>query len=117
MTLEEVKNSYPNLARSLPENVFTDRELVVVDYNYDEIDAEEAGEFDPSEYNHFVYIAEAAREIIGEGGLSKLASRMEAHSAFDDFFASEEDLFGVQSDLTEEEIAKVVFSMIEEIVT
>ncbi len=117
MTLEEVKNSYPKLAQKLPENIFTDRELVVVDYNYDDVDAEEAGEFDPSEYNHFVYIAEAVRGIIGEEGLSKLASLMEAHSAFDDFFASEEDLFGVQSDLEEEEITKVIFAMIEEMIT
>ena len=117
MTLEEVKLTYPKLSKKLPENIFTDRELVVVDYNYDDVDSEEAGDFEPSEYNYFVYVTEIVKGIIGESGLLVLAEKMEASSAFDDFFASEEDLFGVQSDLEEEEISKVIFAMIEEIAT
>ena len=117
MTLDEVKKLYPKLTAKLPENIFTDRELVVVDHNYEDADGEETGEFDPSEYSHIIYIAVPTLEIIGEEGLAELTEMLENASQFSQFVASEEDLFGVESDLNEEEIEKVVFAMLEEVVS
>ncbi len=117
MTLETVKERYPKLAAKLPENVFTARELVVVDYNYDDIDSEEVGEFDPSEYNHFAYITEVTQHILGEEGLAALTEMIQKYEKFDDFFASEADLFGIQTALEEEEISMVLFEMIEEVLS
>jgi len=117
MTLEEVKNNFPALAAKLPENIFTDRELVVVDYNYEEPDGEETEEFDASVYNHILYIAAPTLEIIGENGLGKLTEMLESYEGFRHFSVSEEDLFGVYSDLNDEEISKLLFTMLEEIVS
>jgi hypothetical protein len=117
MTLEEVKERFPALAVKLPENIFTDRELVVVDHNYEEVDGEETAEFDPSEFSHIVYIATPMLEIIGAKGLALLTEKLEGHEIFSHFVAAEEDLFGVQSDLDEDEIAKAVFSTIEEVIS
>jgi len=117
MTLEEVKKRYPKLAAKLPENIFTDRELVVVDHNYEDAEGEETGEFDPSEYSHIIYIAVPTLEIIGEEGLAELTEKLENTAQFSQFVASEEDLFGVQSDLNEEEITEVIFQMLEEAVS
>jgi hypothetical protein len=116
MTLDEVKEIYPKLAVQLPENIFTDRELVVVDHNYEEADGEETGEFDPSEYNYIIYIAMPMLKILGEEGLAELTEKLKIFVGFSHFVASEEDLFGVQTDLGENEIIEVLFTVIEEIV-
>jgi len=117
MTLEVVKERYPKLAGKLPDNIFTARELVVVDYNYDDVDSEEVGEFEPSEYNHFAYITEVTQEILGEEGLEVLTVKLQEYDKFDDFFASEADLFGIQTILEDEEIAEAIFEMIEEVIS
>jgi len=117
MTLEEVKERFPALAGKLPENIFTDRELVVVDHNYEEVDGEETAEFDPSEYSHIIYIAVPMLEMIGATGLALLTQKLEELEQFSHFVAAEEDLFGVQSDLNEEQIAHIVFKTIEEVMS
>jgi hypothetical protein len=117
MTLDEVKNGFPALAAKLPGNIFTDRELVVVDHNYLEEDGEEAEEFDSNVYNHIIYIAVPTLEIIGESGLAELGEMLENFEQFERFVASEEDLFGVYTDLDEDGIAKAIFGMLEVIVS
>ncbi len=117
MTLEKVRNDFPAFAAKFPENIFTDRELIVVDHNYEEEDGEEAEEFDSSIYNHIIYIAEPTLEIIGDTGLAQLTERLENFAQFSRFVASEEDLFGVYSTLDAEEISRAVFGFIEEIVS
>jgi len=117
MTLEEVKKAFPAFAAKFPENIFTDRELVVVDDNYEDEDGEETEEFDSGVYNFIIYITVPTLEIIGESGLAELTERLENFEHFSRFTASEEDLFGVYSDLDEEEISKAIFAMLESVVS
>ena len=117
MTLEEVRNDFPALAARLPENIFTDRELVVVDDNYEEADGEETEEFDSSVYNYILYIAEPTLSMIGEEGLAELTEMLESFEHFERFTSSEEDLFGVYSDLSDTQISRAIFGMLEEIVS
>jgi len=117
MTLEDVRNDFPAFAAKLPEDIFTDRELVVVDDNYEEAEGEETEEFDSSVYNHIIYIAVPTLLIIGEDGLVKLTEMLENFENFERFTSSEEDLFGVYSDLNEAQISRAIFGMLEEIVS
>ena len=117
MTLEEVKNDFPALAARLPEDIFTDRELVVVDDNYEEAEGEETEEFDSSMYNYILYIAAPTLSILGENGLVELTGMLENFEHFERFASSEEDLFGVYSNLNDEQISRAVFGMLEEIVS
>jgi len=116
MTLEEIKKDFPVLAAKLPEGIFSDRELLVVDENYEEEDGEETAEFDPSEYSHMIYIAAPMVAILGKENLQKLAQSVEQHSEFEDFLASDDDLYGVKTALDEEAIAKRLYGMIEEMI-
>ncbi len=117
MTLEEVKNAFPALAARLPEDIFTDRELVVVDDNYVEAEGEETEEFDSSVYNYILYIAAPTLSILEEKGLAELTARLENFEHFERITSSEEDLFGIYSNLDEAQISRAVFSMIEEIIS
>jgi len=117
MTIESVKKDYPKFFEKVTEDTFTDRELVVVDHNYDDVDSEEAGDFDSGVYNHFIYITEISRTTIGEDGIIKLQEKLESDKNFDTFFASEDDLYGIQTNLNDKGISKVVFAYMEEIVS
>lgn len=117
MTLEEIRQRYPVLAERLPAELFTERELLVVDENYEEADGEEAAEFEPSEYSHMLYIAEPMQQILGEEGLKDLTEKITASKVFEEVLISEKDLFGLQTTLDEAEIAGKVFAMIEEVLT
>jgi len=115
MTLERIRATYPRLAQRLPSQLFTERELVVVDENYEEEEGEETGEFEPSEYNYILYIAEPMQQILGEEGLKDLTEKITASKLFEEVLASEKDLFGLQTALDEAAIAEKVFAMIEEV--
>ena len=117
MTLEEIRKTFPLFAAKIPENIFTDRELVVVDDNYKDAEGEETEEFDSDMYNFILYIAEPTVDIIGSEGLAMLTEALENFEGFGHFVSSEEDLFGLYSTLSEEEISKTVFGMLEEIVS
>ncbi len=117
MTIEIAKRDYPKFFEKVVQETFTDRELVVVDHNYDEVDAEEAGDFDPDVYNHFIYVTELSREAIGEDGIIALQEKLSSNENFDTFFASEDDLYGVQTDLDGSGISKIIFDSMEEIVS
>jgi hypothetical protein len=117
MTLDEIKSNFPVLGARFPENIFTSRELVIVDDNYVDEDGEETAEFEPSEYNYMLYIAEPMQEIIGEKGLSLLAKKIESSETFTASLAAEEDFFGLLTELNEEQISSEIFGMLEEIVS
>jgi len=117
MTLEEIRETFPAFAARFPENIFTDRELVVVDDNYKDAEGEETEEFDSDMYNFILYIAEPTVDIIGTEGLAVLTEQLENFEGFEHFVSAEEDLFGVYSTLSEEEISRAVFGMLEAIVS
>ncbi|AKF25594.1 hypothetical protein YH65_09540 [Sulfurovum lithotrophicum] len=109
----EVK--YPKLFDKLEDKEVELRHLLNVDENYEDYDSEEY-EFDFEEYNFVIYIAEPVQKILGEEKMSALADTLGDHSAFENFVISEEDLYGVKSALSEEEIVTLVLEHIEEMV-
>lgn len=115
MTLDRARELSPKMFEKLKREIFSVRELIVVDSNYEEEGGEEVGELNPSDFNYFVYIPEASREVIGDDGLVKLISMIESSGKFDNFIASEDDLFGVKSDLDEDIISEVLLGFMEDI--
>jgi len=113
MTLEQIAESYPELNKRLPAQLFTVRELLVVDENYEEADGEETGEFEPSEYSHILYIAEPMQEILGEEGLRRLTEKIVSYEPFEETISTEKDLFGLQTALDEEQISAEIFAIVE----
>ena len=110
MNLEE---TYPKLFDKLEDKELELRHLLNVDENYEDYDSEEY-EFDFEEYNYVIYIAEPVQQALGEEKLAALAEKLGNHSAFENFVISEEDLYGVKSELSEDEIVALLLEQIEE---
>jgi len=109
-----LQKDYPNLLSRVDQPVEELRDLVIVDENYDDVDSDEFDIFDPEEYNFLVYITESVQNAMGEEKFSILAQKLEKAGMFESFYASEPDMLGVKSDLTEEGVAKKILQFIEE---
>jgi len=114
--MSELQNRFPTLLSKLEEDIDELRYLVVVDENYEDIDDEETDVFDPNDYNYLVYITQRVANVLGEDGLKELYTTLDTNSIFDSFLASEEDLYGVKSDMAEDEIAYAILDVVEDIV-
>jgi hypothetical protein len=112
MTIEELKKEYPKLTAKI-EDLDDLKSLVVVDENYEDEEADDSVEFDCDEYNYMIYIPEQACEALGEDAMISIANKFEQIDGFDDFLASEIDLFGIKTDLDEISIAKIVLDAME----
>ena len=112
MNLQE---QYPKLFEKLEDKDVELRHLLNVDANEEDYDSEEF-EFDYEDYNFIVYIAEPVQKVLGREKLENLIEKLEASGEFENFLASEEDLYGVKSRLTEEEIAQLVLGTVEALV-
>ncbi len=112
MNLQE---QYPKLFEKLEDKDVELRHLLNVDANEEDYDSEEF-EFDYEDYNFIVYIAEPVQKALGREKLETLIEKLEASGKFENFLASEEDLYGVKSRLTEEEIAQLVLGTVEALV-
>ena len=114
--MSELQNKFPELISKLEDDIDELRYLVVVDENYEDIDDEEADVFDPNDYNYLVYITERVSSALGNEGLQKLCETIEENALFDSFLASEEDLYGVKSDKSEDEVAYAILEVVEDII-
>lgn len=112
MNLQE---QYPKLFEKLEDKDVELRHLLNVDANEEDYDSEEF-EFDYEDYNFIIYIAEPVQKALGREKLENLIEKLEASRKFENFLASEEDLYGVKSRLTEEEIAQLVLGTVETLV-
>jgi len=112
---ERLQRAFPKLLSRIDEEIDELRYLAVVDANeYDpEID-DDFDEINPDDYNYMVYLPERVSNAIGEELLKKLPEIIEEEGIFENFLASEEDLFGVKdaSD-REEEVAMKFLAIIE----
>jgi len=111
----QLQQRYPKLFDKLEDKDVELRHLLNVDENYEDYDSEEF-EFDFEEYNFIVYIADPVKEALGKEGVEKLAERLEADTRFENFVASEEDLYGLKSELGADEIAEIVMEHVEVLV-
>ena len=116
MTIETIEQSYPKLFRKLPEDVSALRYLLVVDENYDDDDSDEFDAIDPEDFNYLVYVTETLQEAVGEESVVSLVKQLKVHKDIDEFYLSEIDLYGIQTNLNEEGIASMVLGTLEEIV-
>jgi hypothetical protein len=108
----QLQQRYPKLFDKLEDTDVELRHLLNVDENYEDYDSEEF-EFDFEEYNYIIYIADPVKEALGEEKLAQLIAMLESNKAFENFVASEEDLYGVKSSLDEPQIAALVLESVE----
>ena len=116
MTIETLKKSYPKLYAKLPEDVSELRYLLVIDVNYDDDDIDEFNAIDPEYYNFLLYTTDMLQEAVGEATMVELVKKLSEHKDIEEFYLSDIDLYGIQTDLDEEGIAHMVFGSLEEIV-
>ena len=116
MIIETFKKSYPKLFTKLPENVSELRYLLVIDVNYDDEDSDEFDAIDPEDYNFLLYTTDMLQEAVGESTMVELVKRLKEHKDIEEFYLSDIDLYGIQTDLDEEGIAHMVFGSLEEII-
>ncbi len=109
-----LEKKYPKLFDKLEDKEVVLRHLLNVDANYEDYDSEEF-EFDFEEYNFIIYIAEPVQKALGEAKMEKLLVKLHDNDTFENFVASEEDLYGVKSSLSEDEIVSMLLEQIEEI--
>jgi hypothetical protein len=113
-----LKDKYPNIYSKLSDDEKDLDELryfVVVDENYEDIDDEELDVFDPADYNYLVYVTERLSNILTEEGLKELYLTLENADFLENFLGSEEDLYGVKSSLSEEELSFKLLDIAENI--
>ena len=111
----KLQEKYPKLFKKLEDTNIELRHLLNVDENYEDFDSEEY-EFDHEEYNYVIYIAEPIQNALGSDKMEKFMVKLHDHDVFENFLASEIDLYGVKSTLSEEEIVTLVLDQVEEIV-
>ena len=106
---------YPKLFNKLEDKEVELRHLLNIDHNYEDFDSEEY-EFDFEEYNYVIYVAEPIQKALGREKMEEFMVKLHDKDAFINFLASEEDLYGVKTELEEEELVSLVLDLVEEIV-
>jgi len=114
MNRETMLNEFPKLMERLEEDIDELRYLLVIDPNeYDpEID-DEFDVFDPQDYNYLVYVTETLQEAMGKERFEQLHHWIADAKIFDEFLASEEDLYGVMASEDEEGVGRKILALIE----
>ena len=111
-----LSEKYPKLFGKLEDKELELRHLLSVDENELDYDSEEF-EFDVDEFNYILYIAEPIQKALGEEKMLMLIQKLgDDKKMFDNFFASEIDLYGVKSMQESESIATLVLDIVEELV-
>ena len=108
-----LKENFPLIMAGLEEEVDELRHLILVDVNYDDVDSDEFDVFDPSDYNYLVYVTERVQNVLGEERLKSAIASLQQDKNFDDFYAPEDDMYGVMTKLDEEAIAQSILGCME----
>ena len=115
MTIETIEKNYSKLFKTLPEDTTELRYLLVIDENYDDDDSDEFDAIDPEDFNYLLYVTDLLQEAVGEANIVKLVKTLKVHKDISEFYLSEFDLYGIQTELDEEGIADMVLRSLEEI--
>lgn len=115
MTLETIEHTYPKLCALIDEEFSALRYLLVIDENYQDEDTEEFDAIDPEDYNYLIYITELVSDSIGEEKLLESINKLQSHTDISEIYVSEIDLYGIQTNLDEDGIAKMILGTIEEV--
>ncbi|MCK4440786.1 MAG: hypothetical protein KAU90_02185 [Sulfurovaceae bacterium] len=108
-------DKYPKLFDKFEDKDLEMRHLLGVDENYEDYDSEEF-DFDFTEYNFILYIAEPIQEALGEEKMSELMVKLSENKVFENFRADEIDLYGVKTPLSKEELEELLLNQVEQIV-
>jgi len=112
MNLQE---KYPKLFEKMEDKELELRHLLNVDENYEDFDSEEY-EFDYEDYNYIIYISEAMQHALGEEKMQEFMVKLHDKEIFENFLASEIDLYAVKSESEKEKISTLILELAEEIV-
>ncbi len=115
MTIDQLKTSFPKLMSRLPEDTDQLRYILVIDKNYNDVDSDEFDAIDPEDYNYLIYLTDLLQESIGETTFALLPDIYEKNEIFSNFYASQEDLYGVMTTEDEEGIVRAILGEIEQI--
>ena len=110
-----LQKKYPELFDKFEDKEVELRHLLGVDENYEDFDSEEY-EFDHEDYNFVIYIAKPIQDALGEEKMAELMVKLHDNDVFENFLASEEDLYGVKSTLSQSEIEDLILKEVEAIV-
>ena len=75
----------------------------------DEFDA-----IDPEDYNFLLYVTDTLQEAVGESIMIELVKKLAEHKDIEEFYLSEIDLYGIQTNLDEEAIGHMILGSLEE---
>ena len=114
MTIETIEKNYPKLFKTLPEDTTELRYLLVIDENYDDDDSDEFDAIDPEDFNYLLYVTDMLQEAVGEPTIIELVKTLKEHEDIEEFYLSDVDLYGIQTNLDEEGISKMVLGVLEE---
>jgi len=115
VNIETLRSAYPKLFSKLDDEIDELRYLLVIDKNFNDVDSDEFDAIDPEDYNYLVYVTERLQEILGEEGMVTFIKVLEAHKDVALFYLSDIDLYGMQTNLDDEGIAKMILEIVETI--
>ena len=116
MNIETLRSTYPKLFSKVDDEIDELRYLLVIDENFNDVDSDEFDAIDPEDYNYLVYVTERLQEALGEEGMVTFIKVLESHKDIALFYLSDVDLYGIQTDLDDEGIAKMILEIVETIV-
>jgi len=116
VNIETLRSTYPKLFSKIDDEIDELRYLLVIDENFNDVDSDEFDAIDPEDYNYLVYVTERLQEVLGEEGMVTFIKLLEAHKNITLFYLSDVDLYGIQTDLNDEGIAKMILEIVETIV-
>jgi len=108
----KLQEKYPKLFDKLEDKELELRHLLNVDENYEDYDSEEF-EFNFEEYNFIIYISEIIQEVLGQEKMEELMVKLNDNSSFENFLASEIDLYALKSTLSIEELEELILNQVE----
>jgi len=111
--IEQLKIEYPKLFSRLPEDISAMRYILIIDENFNDVDSDEFDDIDPEDFNYMVYLTDLLQESIGREVLESLPAKYMEQVLFEDFHVSQKDLYGVMTNESEYEIAKIILDEIE----
>jgi len=111
-----LRENYPKIFEKLEDKDLELRHLLSVDENELDYDSEEF-EFDVDEFNFIIYIAEPLQQILDEKKMHSLIQTLGDNKVmFENFFASEVDLYGAKSMQDRDKIVAFILNSVEELV-
>jgi hypothetical protein len=111
----QLEAKYPKIFAKLEDKDIELRHLLSIDANYEDYDSEEF-EFDFEEYNYLVYITETLQNVLGEENIESYMQKLYESGKFENFLASEYDLYAIKTTLEDEQIADLFLGCVEELI-